>query len=48
LLGHTTMRSTQVYAKVVEKKVSEDMALLNRKLGSQNFIALPEEGLENA
>jgi integrase len=32
LLGHTTMRSTQVYAKVIEKKVSEDMALLNQKL----------------
>ncbi|TSJ40913.1 site-specific integrase [Mucilaginibacter corticis] len=29
LLGHTTMRSTQVYAKVIEKKVSEDMAKLN-------------------
>jgi len=32
LLGHTTMRSTQVYAKVIERKVSEDMALLNEKL----------------
>ncbi|MGY3212849.1 site-specific integrase [Mucilaginibacter sp. HD30] len=32
LLGHTTMRSTQVYAKVIEQKVSEDMAKLNRKL----------------
>lgn len=32
LLGHTTMRSTQVYAKVIEKKVSEDMAALNKKL----------------
>jgi len=32
LLGHTTMRSTQVYAKVIEQKVSEDMARLNKKL----------------
>ena len=32
LLGHTTMRSTQVYAKVIEKKVSADMALLNERL----------------
>ena len=32
LLGHTTMRSTQVYAKVIEQKVSEDMAKLNRRL----------------
>lgn len=33
LLGHTSMRSTQIYAKVVEQKVSEDMAALNKKLG---------------
>jgi site-specific recombinase XerD len=32
LLGHTTMRSTQIYAKVIEQKVSEDMALLNARL----------------
>lgn len=32
LLGHTTMRSTQVYAKVIEKKVSEDIAALKGKL----------------
>jgi len=32
LLGHTTMRSTQVYAKVIERKVSEDMAVLNERL----------------
>jgi site-specific recombinase XerD len=32
LLGHTFMRSTQVYAKVIEKKVSDDMSKLNAKL----------------
>jgi integrase len=32
LLGHTTMRSTQVYAKVVEQKVSEDMSDLKYRL----------------
>jgi integrase len=32
LLGHATMRSTQVYAKVVEKKVSEDMSDLKQRL----------------
>ena len=32
LLGHTSMRSTQVYAKVIEKKVSDDMSKLNAKL----------------
>ncbi|MDB5135616.1 MAG: integrase [Mucilaginibacter sp.] len=35
MLGHTTIRSTQVYARVIEKKVSEDMATLSLKLGGQ-------------
>ena len=33
LLGHTKLATTQIYAKVVERKVSEDMALLRLKLG---------------
>jgi integrase/recombinase XerD len=32
LLGHTSMRTTQIYAKVIEKKVNDDMADLQRKL----------------
>ena len=32
LLGHTKLATTQIYARVVEKKVSEDMALLRKKL----------------
>jgi site-specific recombinase XerD len=32
MLGHTSIRTTQIYAKVVEKKVSEDMKLLRAKL----------------
>ena len=32
LLGHTKLATTQIYARVVEKKVSEDMELLQRKL----------------
>lgn len=32
LLGHTSMRSTQVYAKVIDRRVSEDMAVLKGKL----------------
>lgn len=32
LLGHSSIRTTQIYAKVVEKKVSEDMELLKSKL----------------
>jgi site-specific recombinase XerD len=32
MLGHKSIRTTQIYAKVVEKKVSEDMLKLNDKL----------------
>lgn len=33
LLGHSSIRTTQIYAKVVEQKVREDMNLLKQKLG---------------
>jgi integrase len=32
MLGHTSIKTTQIYAKVLEKKVSEDMNLLRSKL----------------
>lgn len=32
LLGHSSIRTTQIYAKVVEKKVSDDMNALRKKL----------------
>jgi site-specific recombinase XerD len=32
MLGHTSIRTTQIYAKVVEEKVSSDMKLLRQKL----------------
>jgi integrase len=40
MLGHTTIRTTQIYAKVVEKKVSNDMSALRNKLagGSGNDL----------
>ena len=38
MLGHTTIRTTQIYAKVVERKVSDDMQILRGKLDSQNKI----------
>ena len=34
MLGHKDIRTTQIYAKVVEKKVSEDMSLLRKKFNS--------------
>lgn len=35
MLGHTTLRTTQIYAKVIERKVSDDMLLLREKLESK-------------
>ena len=32
LLGHTKLATTQIYARVVDKKVKDDMAMLNAKL----------------
>ena len=32
LLGHTKLATTQIYARVIEKKISEDMAILKEKL----------------
>lgn len=32
MLGHTKIATTQIYAKVLEKKISEDMAALKRRL----------------
>ena len=32
MLGHTSIRTTQIYAKVVEEKLSKDMFDLKKKL----------------
>ena len=32
MLGHTKLATTQIYAKVVENKIGEDMAALKKKL----------------
>lgn len=45
MLGHNSIRTTQIYAKVVEKKVSDDMKLLRAKLfGSPSDQSLKKIG----
>ena len=36
MLGHTKISTTQVYAKVIERKLSDDMLLLKQKLAKKN------------
>ena len=36
LLGHTKLTTTQIYARVIEKKVSEDMGLLRAKMEARD------------
>lgn len=38
LLGHSKIASTQIYARVVERKVSEDMQALMNKINTPNFL----------
>jgi site-specific recombinase XerD len=37
LLGHSSIKTTQIYAKVIEKKVSEDMNLLKSRLNKKTI-----------
>jgi integrase/recombinase XerD len=36
MLGHTKITTTQVYAKVIESKLSDDMKLLKQKLNNRD------------
>jgi integrase/recombinase XerD len=45
LLGHSSIRTTQIYAKVVEKKVRDDMNMLKVKLSESSAIAELKTGI---
>lgn len=38
MVSHTNLKTTHIYAKVVEKKVSEDMMKLREKIGNKNTV----------
>jgi len=38
MLGHTSIKTTQIYAKVVDSKISNDMMMLREKLGNKQEI----------
>jgi site-specific recombinase XerD len=38
MLGHTNINTTQIYARIVDKKVSNDMELLSQKLGNLETV----------
>lgn len=46
MLGHTTIRTTQIYAKVIERKVSDDMNALREKLHVKPKKENPTKGLQ--
>jgi site-specific recombinase XerD len=35
MLGHNSIMITQIYAKILDKKVSEDMEMLRNKFGGR-------------
>ena len=36
MLGHTKLRTTQIYVHVLKHKISNDMKMLRQKLGDEN------------
>jgi site-specific recombinase XerD len=45
LLGHTSIKTTQIYAKVIERKVSDDMSMLRTKLSGT--LKVIKDGSDN-
>lgn len=44
MMGHKNLKTTQHYAKILNKKVSEDMEILSRKLHPHNIDQISNTG----
>ena len=38
MLGHRSIKTTQIYARIVDKKIKEDMDALSLKLGKLEYV----------
>jgi hypothetical protein len=47
MLGHRSLRTTQHYAKVLDRKVSDDMELLKSKLGNFKIDSNKSNGTDS-
>lgn len=47
MLGHTKLATTQIYAKVLDRKVSEDMRILKDKLNQQDEVQKEKKQVVN-
>lgn len=43
MMGHTNIKTTQIYARITDQKVNNDMAILASKLDGRYDDLLPEE-----
>jgi site-specific recombinase XerD len=47
MLGHRSLRTTQHYAKILDRKVSDDMELLKSKLGNFKLDSTISNGTDS-